>query len=107
VTIFSAGTAITYSSILNNAQAKLSALRDALQACDNFNTWLVQNAAADLQAAPLNAPSADASAIFSAFADAHALMLIYNTGLPPGSYPQPSSAYVYGTSQRALIGPLS
>jgi hypothetical protein len=49
--------------------------------------------------------SGDADAILSALADANALSSYYNTGLPPGTYPQPGSAYVYGASQRIVLGP--
>jgi hypothetical protein len=98
---------ITEQYIVNNAQAKLSALRDALIDCEQFNEWLITNAQADLEAAPISMDTPSTVALFGAFADAHALYQIYTTGLPPGSYPQPTSAYTYATSQRVVIGPLS
>ena len=98
---------ITEQYIVNNAQAKLAALRDALIACDQFNQWLITNAQADLEAAPISMDATSTAALFSAFADAHALYQIYTTGLPPGTYPQPASAYIYATSQRTVVGPLS
>lgn len=98
---------ITEQYIVNNAQSKLSALRNALIQCEQFNQWLIANAQADLEAAPISMDTASTSALFSAFADAHALYQIYTTGLPPATYPQPTSAYTYGTSQRVIIGPLS
>lgn len=98
---------ITEQYIVNNAQNKLAALRDALIQCEQFNQWLVTNAQADIEAAPISMDTASTTALFSAFADAHALYQIYTTGLPPGTYPQPASAYTYATSQRIIIGPLS
>jgi hypothetical protein len=98
---------ITEQYIVNNAQSKLANLRDALIQCEQFNQWLIANAAADLEAAPVSMDVASATALFTAFADAHALYQIYTTGLPPISYPQPGSAYVYANSQRVIIGPLS
>lgn len=98
---------ITEAYVVNNAQTKLAALRDALGDVVNFYDWLSAYAAADLEAAPVSMDSVSASALFSAFADANALAQIYLTGLPPSSYPQPASAYVYAASQRVIIGPLS
>ena len=48
---------------------------------------------------------ADAQSVLSALADANALRQIYETGLPPATYPQPPQAYVYAASQRQVIGP--
>lgn len=98
---------ITQQYIVNNAQAKLSALRNALIDCEQFNQWLITNAQADIEASPISMDTASTTALFSAFADAHALYSIYTTGLPPSTYPQPPSAYTYATSQRVVIGPLT
>jgi hypothetical protein len=98
---------ITEAYIVNNAQSKLAALRDALIDCEQFYLWLTAYAAADLEAAPISMDSASATALFAAFADANALYQIYTTGQPPGTYPQPASDYVYASSQRVVIGPLS
>jgi hypothetical protein len=98
---------ITEQYIINNAQAKLSALRDSLTDCEQFYQWLITNAQSDIEAAPISMDTASTSALFTAFADANALYQIYSTGLPPGTYPQPASAYTYATSQRVVIGPLS
>jgi hypothetical protein len=43
--------------------------------------------------------------ILSAIADAHALWVIYTTGQAPATYPQVTGPYVFGASQRAIIGP--
>lgn len=98
---------ITEQYIVNNAQSKLAALRNALTQCEQFYQWLSAYAATDLEAAPINMDAPSATALLSAFADANALYQIYTTGLPPGSYPQPASAYVYANSQRVIVGPLS
>jgi hypothetical protein len=96
---------ITQAYVTNNAQSKLAALRNALDDAENFYLWLSAYSQADL--VNLGFSSADAQAILSAAADANALVQLYRTGLPPGTYPQPASAYVYATSQRVIIGPLS
>lgn len=98
---------ITEQYIVNNAQSKLSALRNSLAQCEEFYQWLTTNVQADLEAAPISMDTASTTALFNAFADANALYQIYTTGLPPGTYPQPASAYTYATSQRVVIGPLS
>ena len=101
--IFAAG--ITQAYVTNNAQSKLAALRRALRDCEDFYLWLSAYANADLVG--LGFSAGDATDIFNAAADANALYQIYVTGLPPGTYPQPASAYIYGASQRVVIGPLS
>ena len=104
---FTAG--ITEAYIVNNAQAKLAALRNALHDCDNFYQWLTAYAAADLQAAPISMDSTSAQQLFAAFADADALYQLYTTGAlasPPTGYVTPGT-YKFGASQRTVIGPLS
>lgn len=98
---------ITEQYIVNNAQTKLAALRDALTQCQQFYQWLSAYTQADLQAAPISMDTASTNSLFSAFADANALYQIYNTGQPSAGYPQASSAYTYANSQRVVIGPLS
>lgn len=98
---------ITQAYVVNNAQQKLAALRDALTQCEQFYQWLSAYAATDLEAAPISLDSVSAPAIFAAFADANALYQIYTTGQAPGSYPQVTGPYVYAASQRVIIGPLS
>jgi hypothetical protein len=98
---------ITQAYIVNNAQAKLATLRNALEDVENFYQWLITNAQTDIEASPISMDTASTSALFTAFADANAMYQIYSTGLPPGTYPQPTSAYTYATSQRVIIGPLS
>ena len=97
---------VTAASINANAQSALLQLREALARCTAFRQWLAAYSASDLVTAGI-ASTADANDILGAFADADALNQIYLTGLPPGSYPQPGSAYVYASSQRVIVGPLS
>ena len=96
---------ITQAYVTNNAQSKLAALRNALDDAENFYLWLSAYSASDLET--LGFSATDANDILSAATDANALVQLYRTGLPPGSYPQPGSAYVYAASQRIVIGPLS
>jgi hypothetical protein len=99
---------ITEAYIINNAQQKLTALRDALVACEEFyQDSVAPYAITDYEAAPISMDAASAQAIFTAFADANAMYQIYNTGQAPGTYPQVTSPYVYAASQRIVIGPLS
>lgn len=102
--IFAAG--ITEAYVVNNAQARLSALRRALQDCANMQAWLAGIAQADLVA--LGFSAADATALLSAMADASALNQVYATGQAPATYPQVTGTpYVYAASQRAIMGPLT
>lgn len=98
---------ITSQYVVNNTQSKLAALRAALLACEQEYQWLAGLSAADLEAAPVSLDATSAQAIMNALADAHALYQIWATGQPPGTYPQASSAYVYATSARVVIGPLT
>jgi len=102
VTIFNQGQ-LSAGIIAGNAQQRLVALRSALESVADLYAWSAGVAPADLEGAGFNA--ADAATLQSAIADANALAQIYATGLPPSTYPQPSSAYVYAASQRQVIGP--
>jgi hypothetical protein len=96
--------------IAGNAVGKLVALRAALRDVNDLYAWTSSASLADLEAVPPAGPgliAADATMILTGLADANALWQFYATGLPPASYPQPPSAYVYGASQRAVIGPQS
>ena len=94
---------ITEAYIVNNAQAKLAALRRALEDCANFYGWLSAYAAADLEAAPVSMDAASAQAIFNAFADANELNTLFGGGAL-GAYTLP---YNFSASMRVVIGPLS
>lgn len=85
-------------------QSKLAALRKALSDVEDLHAWSSGITATDMSAAA-GLSTADASTAMAAIADAAALKELYDTGLPPGTYPQPSSAYPYGASQRQVIGP--
>jgi hypothetical protein len=91
---------ITAANVMSGAQARLMALRLALEACDDYYKWLSAYAAADLQAAPLSMAAADAQALLNAFSDAHQMATMYNGGSPTATLPYP-----FGASQRIVIGP--
>jgi hypothetical protein len=104
---FPAGT--NTAQVVATAQNALTALRSALVECHNIRAWLAAYASADLVAAPVSLDSASANAILSAFADADALYQLYMTGAlasPPSGYTTPGT-YVFGASQRVVIGPIS
>jgi hypothetical protein len=98
---------ITAGAIVGTAITRLLALRTALEDIADLQASLSEVSATELDPIFTNAgmTSSDVSAVLSAVADANALTQIYNTGLPPSSYPQPPSAYPYAASQRAVIGP--
>lgn len=102
MTIFTAGNANT-GTIVNRATQFLINLRETFVDISQLQAWMSAQSDGDLEA--LGFTAGDLSMLRSALADANALGLIYTTGLPPGTYPQPASAYVYATSQRAIIGP--
>lgn len=89
--------------VASNTQARLIALREALQGVQELYAWSSGVAVAELQT--LGFSATDAASLQSAIADANAVAQIYSTGLPPSTYPQPASAYVYAASQRQVIGP--
>lgn len=97
---------ITEAYIVNNAQAKLRALRQAIHDVQDLYSWVSGLAAADLEAAPINMDAPSATALLSALADANAIGQIYLTGQAPGTYPQVTGPYVYAASQRVIMGPL-
>lgn len=97
---------ITQQYIVNNAQAKLRALRQAIHDVQDLYAWLSAYAATDLEAAPISMDAASATALLSAIADANAVGQVYLTGQAPGSYPQVTGPYVYVNSQRVIMGPL-
>lgn len=84
-------------------QQVLANHRAALEAVNKVYGWSSGISAEDLTAIGIAAD--DAPKILSAIADAHAEYLLHTTGLPPQSYPQPPSGYVYAASQNAVLGP--
>jgi hypothetical protein len=108
MTMFQAAGMLSQSQLVNTCIGTLVSLRKALNACNDLHLNLSSVTAADLVALPGGSlTTADANTIMAALADAAALDGYYNTGTPPGSYPQPASAYVYGASQREVIGPVT
>lgn len=95
---------LTQAQLLGLVQQPLQQLKTALEAVSDLGAWSAAISAADLETT-YGFSAADAAALQSAIADAAALARFYDTGLPPASYPQPSSAYIYGASQRQVIGP--
>jgi hypothetical protein len=95
--------AVQPAALVQAVQSRLVTLRNALDAATQLQGWASGVAVTDLEGIGFTA--SDAQALLSAIADANALAQIYLTGLPPSTYPQPASAYVYAASQRAIIGP--
>ena len=99
--IFSAAN-INTGSIAGKAVALCTTLRNTLEDIKDLQAYLSAQTDADLQA--LGFSASDLSFLRSAVADGNALAQIYLTGLPPGTYPQPASAYIYANSMRQIIG---
>jgi len=102
VTIFTAGDA-NVGTVVNRTTQFLVNMRDTFTEIVDMYKWVSAQTDADMEAIGFTA--GDLPMIRSALADANALAQIYLTGLPPGTYPQPGSAYIYATSMRAIIGP--
>lgn len=94
---------ITQAQVTQLTTQRMQALRDALNDVEDLYGWTSGLADTDLE--NLGFLAGDADTLLSAVADANAVAQIYSTGLPPGSYPQPSSAYVYAATQRQIMGP--
>lgn len=95
---------ITQQMIINNAQAKLVALRRALRDCEDYYQDIVAPyAVTDLQAAPISMDATSSQAIFNALTDAHNEYVNHVLGLPASL---PATGYKYGASQNVVIGPL-
>ena len=83
---------------LNSIQFKLSSLRRCLEDIADSYAATSGIAATDLETS-LSFNAADAAAILSAVADANAMYEYWTQGHPiHGSYPQPSSNYIFGAS---------
>jgi hypothetical protein len=85
-------------------QQRLLALRVAYNSIIDLYRWTSGLAASDLATAA-GLSTGDAGTYLSAVSDAYAEAQIHYSGLPPLSYPQPSSDYIYSTSQSQVIGP--
>ena len=91
--------------IINQVQQALVQIRAAMAIAEALYGWSSGVALSDLTTPPPNGPGipqADAQAILSACADANGLALLYNTGTDPRN---PGAGYVYGASQKIVIGP--
>lgn len=91
--------------IIAIVQEALAAHRAALERLNEIYAWTSSISAADLEAAPVSMPAADANAILAAVADAHGEYLIHTAGSDPNHPINP--AYVYAASQTAVLGPLA
>lgn len=89
--------------LLGNVTGDLLDLRNVLARLKERYRWTSSVALSDIEG--LGIDLVTAQDLLTAVTDANALAQIYDTGLPPGSYPQPASAYPYGASQRAFLGP--
>jgi hypothetical protein len=78
--------------------------RNALNQLQNLYKWSSGLQVSDMETAA-GVSQADATTYLSALADGNAEAVTHFTGLPPGSYPQPASTYVYGATQAQVIGP--
>jgi hypothetical protein len=96
---------LTAAGILSQVARALINHRQALEVLNDLYAWSSGLSAADLTAAPISMSAADANALLSALADAHAEYVLHNTGQPPAAYPQAASSYMYAASQNQVIGP--
>jgi hypothetical protein len=94
----------TLAQIESSVQNALVALRNDLTRLQNIHAWLSAYSAGDFEGAPLSMPAADATAIFSAVADANGLAQLAFTGTDSRN---PGAGYVYMSSVNAVAGPLS
>ena len=95
----------TLNGVAQQAINVLKNLRSALEDVADYYGWL--SGQTDDQLTGLGFSTSDISELRSGIADGNAFSVLYDTGLPPSTYPQPSESYVYGASQRIVIGPLT
>lgn len=95
--------------LVNSVQQGLVQIRNAMNVAADLQAWAAGVTPEELTrvgGTPFPVLTLDeAKALLTAIADAYALSCYYNTGLPPAGYPQPGAPYVYGASQRIVIGP--
>jgi hypothetical protein len=98
-------TGTTQQQVLTNVQTVLMKLRDALWSVSDMHNWTAAQSAQDL--INLGFTAADANMVLSAMADANVFSQMYDTGTMPASYgyTAPANPYIFGQSQRAVIGP--
>lgn len=90
---------VTGTFVLQQAQVRLKALRQALSDIQDLYKWTSAQSPTDLTGVGLTV--ADAAAVQSAVADANELAVLYNGG-GLGTYTLP---YNFSASQRLVIGP--
>jgi hypothetical protein len=78
--------------------------RNALTLAQNIYKWSSGLAVADFATAT-GLSTSDAQVYMSAIADANAEANTHYTGTPGGSYPAPSSDYIYAATQAEVLGP--
>jgi hypothetical protein len=100
--IFGPGNA-NASNISATAIAVATELRAAAVRAVQVHQWMA--AISDTELLNAGFTQSDLDMCRSAVADMSAVADILDTGLPPSTYPQPSSAYVYANSMRLIIGP--
>jgi hypothetical protein len=99
---------ITPVQLIAMAAQRLWEFHQALKGIEELQSLLAGISVADLQATGsggLGLSQQYAQGVKSAFADADAVRQIWETGLPPGTYPQPASAYPYSASAYPIMGP--
>lgn len=101
MTLFNSA-AISPPQVIQVTQARLASLLRALNDVDDLYKWLAAQSDADLTAIGFGVT--DLGVLKSAVADAHALVQLFEAGTLPASYSLP---YVFGASQRAVLGPLA
>lgn len=97
-------TGLTQGQVVSIIQQALVAHRAALENLQNIYRWTSGLSVPDMVTAT-GLSTADATVYLSAIADANAEAQIHFTGLPPGTYPQPASDYVYAATQAQVTGP--
>lgn len=97
-------TGLTPAQVQSLIQNAMAAHRNALRTLQDLYGWSSGLAVADMETAA-GVSEADATTYLSAIADGNAEANTHFTGTPGGSYPAPSSDYIYAATQNQVIGP--
>ena len=97
-------TGLSQAQVVSLIQQALISHRTSLETVQNIFRWTSGLSVSDMVTAT-GLSTADATVYLSAIADANAEAQIHFTGLPPGTYPQPASDYVYAATQAQVTGP--
>lgn len=97
----------TPANVIARAAQVLQNCYNSLKDVEEYQHWLAGISLADLEdaTAGMGFSPQYAQALKTAFADADAARQFIETGLPPSTYPQPPSAYIYAASMFAIMGP--